>query len=85
MNRESKCEHDIDEQETAVAEHMCPLCLSDRVAGLEAKLADIAGLIPVWKEGDFNLPDYVRGKMDGRHECADELQAILNKEQIGHE
>jgi ribosomal protein L37AE/L43A len=27
MNRESKCEHDIDEQETAVAEYLCPLCL----------------------------------------------------------
>jgi hypothetical protein len=37
MNRESKCEHDIDEQETAVAEHVCPLCLVDRVAEIEAE------------------------------------------------
>jgi len=50
-----------------------------RVAELEAELKAVRGLIPGWKEGDFGLPDYERGKMDGRQECAKELQAVLDK------
>jgi hypothetical protein len=50
MNRESKCEHDIDEQETAVAEHVCPLCLTERVAELEAKIARVKGLSPFYAQ-----------------------------------
>lgn len=46
---------------------------------LEATLARVKGLIPKWKEGDFNLPDYTRGKIDGRHECAKQLLAVLDK------
>jgi hypothetical protein len=37
MNRKSRCEHDPAEQETAVfADRLCPLCLVDRIAELEA-------------------------------------------------
>jgi len=37
MNRKAKCEHDPAEQETAVfADRLCPLCLTERVAELEA-------------------------------------------------
>ena len=53
----------------------------EAVEAAEAKLEAMRGLIPGWKEGDFNLPAYALGKRDGRHECADELEALLNKEQ----
>ena len=47
----------------------------------EATVARIEPLVEKWKDGDFNLPDYTRGKMDGRHECTKELQAALNQEE----
>ena len=77
MNRESKCQHDIDEQETAVAEHLCPLCLADRVAELEAKLADIAGLAEKWR-ADAARFKWANDAPAYNH-CANELQAVLDK------
>ena len=62
-------------------EELCRPCWSaDRIAELEAQLEAVRKLLPRWREGDFDLPPYVRGKMDGCHECADELEAILGKE-----
>jgi hypothetical protein len=51
-----------------------------RAVEAEATVARVEPLVEKWKDGDFNLPDYTRGKMDGRHECAKELQAALKSE-----
>lgn len=48
-------------------------------ATLLAMLDKCAALVERWREGDFDLPDYVRGKMDGCHQCAEELRALLDE------
>lgn len=50
-----------------------------KILDLEATIARLEGLLPGWKEGDFDLPDYTRGKMDGRHECVKQLKSVLDK------
>jgi len=63
----------------------CPVC---RIEELKAKLGriqdalvgELRNLLPRWREGDFDLPPYVKGKMDGCHQCADELEAVINGE-----
>lgn len=50
-----------------------------RLEAAESTLARVKDLIPKWKEGDFDLPDYTRGKMDGRHECVKQLKSVLDK------
>jgi len=55
--------------------------LNDQNAEIMGMMERVRGLLPKWKEGDFNLPDYTRGKMHGRHECAKELQAELDGKQ----
>jgi uncharacterized protein YhaN len=50
---------------------------------LKAKLADIAGLVEKWR-GELALYAAPERPPDA-HDCADELQAILNKEQGGNE
>ena len=43
----------------------------------QSKLDRVRGLLPRWREGDFDLPPYVKGKMDGCHQCANELESAL--------
>ena len=49
-------------------------------AELHSRIDAALKLTDKWSEGDFNLPDYTRGKMDGCHQCADELRATLQSD-----
>lgn len=44
---------------------------------LQEKLDRGRKLLPRWREGDFDLAPYVKGNMDGCHQCADELERAL--------
>lgn len=51
--------------------------ISKELRAADERIEKARGLIPGWLEGDFDLPDYTRGKMDGRHDCAKQLMEAL--------
>lgn len=62
-----------------------PRHLMNEWRAVKAGLAAVEGLLPRWKEGDFDLPPYTKGVMDGRHKCAAELSAALQAHNPGEQ